>query len=140
MREVRDFSFLGDVVRVPVGEANPWMAVGQLAVLVLAIFCADAALTASRRSDRRTLGILVVGGVLTLLILSGGGMAIVLYWRGAQAPSTLALYCLGMVALMAYALSSDLMRARPPPPHRAAPPPCAGDNAGRRWRAGRPAP
>jgi PAS domain S-box-containing protein len=112
VQEVRDFSFLGDTVRVPVGEANPWMAVGQLAVLVLAVFCADAALTASRRSDGRTLGIVVVGGVLTLLILAGGGMAIVLYWGGVQAPSTLALYCLGMVALMAYALSSDLMRAR----------------------------
>jgi two-component system sensor kinase FixL len=111
VREVRDFPFLGDVVRVPIGELNPWMAVGQLAVFLLAVFFADAAVTAWRRG-RSSRGIVVVGGILALLLLSGGGRAAFLYWGGVQAPSTLALYSLGMVALMAYALSSDLLQAR----------------------------
>ena len=111
VRALREVAFLGDTVRVPIGDANPWMAVGQAAVLLLAIFLADAAVSAWRRG-RRTLGLVVVGGILTLLTLSAGAMAVLLYWGGAQAPSTLALYGLGMVVLMAYALSSDLLRAR----------------------------
>jgi len=111
VRELRDVAFLGDEVRVPIGVANPWMIVGQAAVFLLAIFFADAVVTAWRQG-RRTFGIVVTGGILTLLTLGGGGMAVILYWGGVQAPSTLALYCLGMVVLMAYALSSDLLRAR----------------------------
>src|SRR6185295_13857419 len=90
---------------------NPWMAIGQLAVILLAIFFIDAAVGAWRRG-RRTLGVVVVGGVCTALMLSGVSMAAVLFWGGAQAPSTLGLYCLGIVVLMAYALSGDLLRAR----------------------------
>jgi PAS domain S-box-containing protein len=111
VRSLGELSFLGDTVRVPVGVPNPWMAVGQLAVLLLAIFILDAAVGAWRRG-RRTVGVVVVGGILTLLTLSAGGMAVILYWGAVQAPSTLALYCLGIVVLMAYALSSDLLRAR----------------------------
>ena len=29
IHSLRDVSFLGDVVRVPVGVINPWMAIGQ---------------------------------------------------------------------------------------------------------------
>jgi PAS domain-containing protein len=111
VRELREVAFLGDTVRVPLGVVNPWMIVGQAAVLLLALFFADAALSAWRRG-RRTVGIVVVGAIMTLLTLSGGGMAVILYWGGVQAPSTLALYCLGIVVLMAYALSGDLLHAR----------------------------
>jgi two-component system sensor kinase FixL len=111
IRELRDVPLLGDVVKVPVGELNPWMAVGQLAVILLVLFLADAALTARGRG-RETRGIVVVIGILTLLSLSSVGAAIVVSWGSLQAPSVLALSCVAMVALMAYALSSDLLRYR----------------------------
>src|SRR5205085_9174144 len=79
VREVHDAAFLGDVVRIPVGVANPWMSVGQAAVVLFAIFLADAALAAWRQG-RRTFGIVVTGSVLTLLTLAGGSMAVVLFW------------------------------------------------------------
>jgi len=110
VQALRDVSFLGDVVRVPIGVSNPWMAVGQLGTFVLMIFFADASISAWRQG-RRTAAI-VVGTILTLLMLSGGALAVVLFWRGVQAPYTLTLFCLGIVVVMAYALSTDLLRAR----------------------------
>ena len=107
---LRDVAFLGDVVRVPSGVSNPWMAVGQLGVFLLMIFFADASIAAWRQGRRAAA--IVVGSILTLLMLSGGGLSVVLYWAGAQAPNTLTLFCLGIVVVMAYALSTDLLRAR----------------------------
>jgi two-component system sensor kinase FixL len=106
---LRDLVFLGEVVRVPVGVSNPWMAIGQLGVLLLLIFFIDASVTAWRR--RRRAAALVVGGILALLMLSGGLLAVALFWGKVQAPYVLSLFCLGIVAVMAYALSTDLLRA-----------------------------
>ena len=110
IHSLRDISFLGDVVRVPVGAINPWMAIGQAGVFLLMIFFADASNTAWRRGRRAAA--MVVGSILTLLMLSGGGLAVVVYWAGGQAPNTLTLFCLGIVVVMAYALSTDLLRAK----------------------------
>jgi PAS domain S-box-containing protein len=107
---LRDISFLGDVVRVPVGVSNPWMAVGQLGTFLLMVFFADASITAWRQG-RRTAAI-VVGSILTSLMLLGGALAVVLFWGTVQAPYTLTLFCLGIVVVMAYALSTDLLRAK----------------------------
>ena len=98
------------MVRVPIGVTNPWMAIGQLGVFLLMVFFADASVTAWRRGRRAAA--VVVGSILTLLMLSGGGLAVVLYWGGVQAPNTLTLFCLGIVVVMAYALSTDLLRAK----------------------------
>ncbi len=107
---LRDVSFLGDVVRVPIGTSNPWMAIGQVGVFLLMIFFADASITAWRQGRRAAA--IVVGSILTLLMLAGGGLAVVLFWAGVQAPNTLTLFCLGIVVVMAYALSTDLLRAK----------------------------
>ena len=110
VRELKQTQFFGEAVAVPVGVANPWMAVGQLAVLLLLIFFADASITAWRRG-RRAAAVLV-GGILSLLMLSGGGWAVALYWGGFQAPQMISLFALGIVAVMAYALSAELLRAK----------------------------
>ena len=82
IHSLRDISFLGDVVRVPVGAINPWMAIGQAGVFLLMIFFADASNTAWRRGRRAAA--MVVGSILTLLMLSGGGLAVVVYWAGGR--------------------------------------------------------
>ncbi len=42
---LRHVSFLGDTVVVAEGVPNPWMLIGQLSLLLLVIFVADAAIT-----------------------------------------------------------------------------------------------
>ncbi len=110
VQALRDVSFLGDVVRVPIGVTNPWMAIGQLGVLLLMVFFADASVTAWRQG-RRTAAT-VIGSMLTVLMLSGGGLAVFVYWAGVQVPNVLTLFCVGIVVVMGYALSIDLLRAR----------------------------
>jgi two-component system, LuxR family, sensor kinase FixL len=110
VQALRDVSFLGDVVRVPVGVGNPWMAIGQAGVFVMMIFFADASVTAWRQG-RRVVAI-TVGSILTSLVIAGGGLAMILFWGAAVVPYTLTLFCLGIVVVMAYALSTDLLRAK----------------------------
>jgi len=46
--------FLGGSVSIAQGVPNPWMLVGQVSVLLLAIFVIDASLPVRRRADQRT--------------------------------------------------------------------------------------
>src|ERR1700675_2307763 len=57
---LRNVSFLGEKVVVAEGIPNPWMLVGNLSLLLLVIFVADAAISVWRRGDRRQA--LSVGG------------------------------------------------------------------------------
>jgi PAS domain S-box-containing protein len=111
VRSLGELSFLGDTVRVPVGVPNPWMAVGQARGPPARDLHPRrrGRRVAARPADRRRRCRRRHPHPAHPL---GGGMAVILYWGAVQAPSTLALYCLGIVVLMAYALSSDLLRAR----------------------------
>ena len=62
-------SFLGETVAVAEGAPNPWMLIGQLSLLLLVIFVADAAITVWQRGDRRQA--LLVGGSIVFLSWPG---------------------------------------------------------------------
>src|SRR5271169_2000980 len=47
--DLRHIPFLGESVSLPVGVPNPWMVVGQLSLLALLVFAADASVTVWRR-------------------------------------------------------------------------------------------
>src|SRR5260221_5995411 len=65
---LRPVSFLGETVVVAEGVPNPWMLIGQLSLLLLVIFVADAAITVWRRGDRRQAA--VVGGSMGLFVVA----------------------------------------------------------------------
>ena len=106
---LRHIQFLGEPVAVLGGVPNPWMLVGQSALLMLLIFVADASVTAWRRGDRRKA--LMVGGSVEFFLLAGLGMSAAVLWGGIQAPFLFGLLYLGLVAVMGYELSHDLFRA-----------------------------
>jgi two-component system, LuxR family, sensor kinase FixL len=60
------------------------MLVGQLSLLLLVIFAADAAITAWRRGDRRQA--LVLGGGIVFLASMGTMRAILVFWGIISAP------------------------------------------------------
>ncbi len=101
--------FLGESVSVGEGVSNPWMLVGQLSLLLLVIFAADAAFTVWRRGDRRQA--LVVGGGIVFCVLMGTGQAILVFWGIISAPITASLFYMGIVAAMGFELSHDVLRA-----------------------------
>ena len=62
--DVRHFSWAGEIVSVPVGIPNPWGLLSHVSLLLLLVFCVDAAITVWRRVDRRRA--LLVGGSMTI--------------------------------------------------------------------------
>jgi len=99
----------GETVSVPVGVTNPWILVAQLSSLLLIAFFIDATITVWRRGDWQRA--LHVGGALTLLSLIAVGQALLVVWGIIQVPFLACFTILGLLAVMGYELSSDIVRA-----------------------------
>jgi PAS domain S-box-containing protein len=99
----------GETVSAPVGVPNHWTLIGQVSVLLLLIFLVDATITVWRRGDRR-LALLVGGSAISFITLSLGQSALVI-WGVIESPFFVSFPYLGIVAVMGYELSSDLLRA-----------------------------
>jgi two-component system sensor kinase FixL len=106
---LRHVSFLGDTVVVAEGVPNPWMLIGQLSLLLLVIFVADAVITVWQRGDRRQA--LLVGGSMVFFVVAGTGQVVLILWGIIHAPITASLFFMGVVAAMGYELSQDVLRA-----------------------------
>ncbi|WP_436825265.1 sensor histidine kinase [Variovorax sp. DT-64] len=107
---VQRVQFLGEQVSVAVGVPNPWMLLGQLSLWLFVIFVVDASVAAWRRGDRRKAA--GFGGSIVFLVLAGAAQAVLVFWQGIEAPLTLSLFYLGIIAVMAYELSRDVWRAQ----------------------------
>jgi PAS domain S-box-containing protein len=97
----------GETVSVPVGVTNPWILVAQFSSLLLIVFFIDATITVWRR-DKRKRGL---GVVLSLFSLIAVGQALLVVWGIVQVPFLACFAILGLLAAMAYELSSDIFRA-----------------------------
>jgi two-component system, LuxR family, sensor kinase FixL len=106
---VQQVPFFGQSVAVATGVANPAMVLGQLSVLMLLLFVADAGLTAWRRGDRRQA--LMVSGSIVVLLAASAAQAIAVVGLGRPMPFTISLFQLGILAVMGYELSRDVLRA-----------------------------
>ena len=98
----------GETVSVPMGVTNPWVLVAQLSLLLLIVFFIDATITVWRRHSKRGL---VVGSALILFSLIAVGHAVLVVWGIITIPFLAAFPFLGLLAAMAYELSSDMLRA-----------------------------
>jgi PAS domain S-box-containing protein len=101
--------FLGESVQIADGVRNPWMLVGQLSLVSLVIFAAEAAATVWRRGDRRAA--LTVGGSVVLFSIFGTAQSLLVLWGIIRTPLIASLSFMGIVAVMGYELSSDMIRA-----------------------------
>src|SRR5215468_7764438 len=97
----------GETVSVPVGVTNPWILVAQLSSLLLIVFFLDATISVWRR-DKRKRGL---GLVLSLFGLIAVGEALLVVWGIIPVPFLACFAILGLLAAMAYELSSDIFRA-----------------------------
>ena len=106
---LRHVPFLGESVSIGVGVPNPCMLAGQLSLVLLLIFVADATITVWRRGDKRQA--LVIGGSIGLFALSSVTQAVLVLWQFVPWPLTDSLYFLGIVVAIAYELTRDVLRA-----------------------------
>jgi PAS domain S-box-containing protein len=106
---LRHVAFLGETVVAPDGVPSPWMLIGQLGLLLLVIFVADAAITVWQRGERGQA--LLVGGSVVFFVVAGTGEAILTLWGIIHVPITVSLFYMAIVAAMGYELSQDVLRA-----------------------------
>jgi len=106
---LRDVSFLGERVVVADGIPNSWMLIGQLSLLLLVIFVADAAISVWQRGDRRQA--LSVGGSIVFFVVAGTVQTMLIFWGIIHTPITASVFFMAIVAAMGYELSQDVFRA-----------------------------
>ena len=106
--DIRHFSWAGEIVSVPVGIPNPWGLLSHVSLLLLLVFCVDAATTVWRRGDRRRA--LLVGGSMTFGAVLAWHVPLVI-WGIIDVPFFLGFTYTGIVAAMGYELSSDMAQA-----------------------------
>jgi two-component system sensor kinase FixL len=106
---VQRIEFLGETVATPVGTPNPLTLFGQFGVLLVLVFVVDASRTAWRRGERRPA--LMVGGSVVFFIVTGLTSVSIVLWGNVRVPLVVSLCYLGLIAVMAYELSRDVLRA-----------------------------
>jgi PAS domain S-box-containing protein len=106
--DIRHLSWASEIVSVPVGIPNPWGLLSHVSLLLLLGFCVDAAITVWRRGDRRR-ALLVGGSMISAAILAW--LVPLVIWGITDVPFVLCFIYTGIVAAMAYELSSDMARA-----------------------------
>ena len=106
---LQHMQFLGDSVTVFKGIRNPWMLFGYVTMVLILIFVADASVTAWRRGERRKA--LMVGGSVEFFLLLGTVQAALIHWAHLPIPVFISPFYLGLVAVMGYELSRDVLRA-----------------------------
>ena len=112
LREVtslRSISFLGDSVTIFKGIPNPWNLFGFATTVMILIFVADASVTAWRRGDRRKA--LTIGGSVEFFLVTGTIESVLIFWANLPMPILLSPLYLGIVAVMGYEVSRDVIRA-----------------------------
>ena len=105
--DIRQFSWGGQMVSVPVGASNPWGLLSTISLLLLLIFSVDAAITVWRRSDRRRA--LLIGGSMIFGAILAWHVPLVI-WGVIDVPFFLGFTYTAIVAAMGYELSNDLAR------------------------------
>lgn len=106
---LRHIPFLGESIAVAEGVPTPWMLVGQLTIVTLAIFVGDAGVTAWRRGERRKA--LIVSGSVVFFLVAGEVESALVFWGKLHTPLTVSLLFMGLVTAMGYELSRDVFRA-----------------------------
>src|SRR5438067_10286987 len=106
--DIRHFSWAGEIVSVPVGIPNPWGLLSHVSLLLLLVFCVDAAITVWRRGDRGRA--LLVGGSMIFGAILAWHVPLVI-WGIIDVPFFLGFTYTAIIAAMAYELSSDMARA-----------------------------
>lgn len=106
---LRHVPFLGESVAVAEGIVNPWIPIGQVSLVLLVIFAADATLTVWRRGDRQPL--VWLGGAIVCFVMASIGLTVLRSWGVIHKPATYSLFFLGIVAMMAYEMTHEVLRA-----------------------------
>lgn len=106
---LKPVTFLGDVVATPVGVLNPLMGVGQFSLLLLLVYAIDAAVSCFRQGRKRRA--IAAGGSMAVFIALASWQTALVYANVIEMPVVAGVFFLGIISVMSYELSRDILRA-----------------------------
>lgn len=110
LRRVRVWG--GDSVAVPIGVPNPWMALGQLTLVLLAVFLLDAIVSSWRHdSVERRIRVIIICGSMFVFIVVSTAWSVAVISGALRAPLTVSAAFLCVLLAMSYELGGDILRA-----------------------------
>jgi PAS domain S-box-containing protein len=106
--EMRKISFLGQPVTIVEGIPNPLMLVGQLSLVLLAVYLVDATVRGHRTGVHRSI---IVGTSMLIFVMALSAQTMLVLWGSVDSPILASLFFMGIVATMGLELSNDMIRA-----------------------------
>ena len=106
--ELRKIMFLGKSVTIVEGTPNPLMFVGQLSLILLAVYLVDATMRGHRLGIHRSL---IVGTSMIVFVMALSLQTFFVLWESMDTPIIASLFFMGIVATMGLELSNDMVRA-----------------------------
>jgi PAS domain S-box-containing protein len=101
--------FLGETLHVAIGVASPWAILGQLSLVLLAVYALDASIELWRRGDRRHAW--AVCGSIFFFSASAAVYAISVNWGFAHVPLFISPFFLAVIAAMGNELTLEVQRS-----------------------------
>lgn len=101
-------SIVSELVSVPVGVTNPAVIIGQASILLLVIYCIDAAIKSWRLGNRQRA--IFIGGSFTIFALTSLAATVLTSWGIVSWPLFASPFFLGIVASMGFELTRDIHR------------------------------
>lgn len=109
---LQPFELLGKTVMTIQGTPSPWARMGEISVILIALFLGDASVRLWRRGGRaERRRALVIGGGMTLFIVIGAVNSLLIHTGAMTMPYLISFNFIFVVAAMAMELSRDLVRA-----------------------------
>ncbi len=102
-------TILGEQLSVTVGVPNPWMLVGQAALVLFIIFAFDAVIESWRRGDRRRAA--SFGAAVIIFSISSLCIAVLVLWGHIHLPLFTSPFFLLIVLVLGFELTRDVQRA-----------------------------
>jgi two-component system sensor kinase FixL len=106
---LRHVWLLGESVSVAEGIPNPWMLTGQISLVLFLIYLVDATCTMWRRGERRSM--LLLSSTMAFFMATALGQFLLTFWGISPRTVTFSFYFLGVVAVMAWEMSRETIRA-----------------------------
>jgi two-component system, LuxR family, sensor kinase FixL len=106
---LRQLSWGGETVSIPLGTPSPWSFLNQATLLLLLVFFLDATITVWRRGDRERA--LIVGGTTTFFGAIVAAQFALVVWGIIPVPLFGSFAYLGIVVALGYQLCNDAVRS-----------------------------
>jgi len=101
----------GDLIASPIGTRNPWMTLAQLAIFLLIAYLIDASISARQKRPTERKRVLPISISMAVFLIASACWTLAVVTGTLNAPLVVIPMFMGVLLVMSYGLSSDLLEA-----------------------------